>query len=72
MGIDRYLILIPTTLMASFAFMLPVATPPNAVVFSSGWVTIPQMARAGFALNILGVIVVPPLVYVLGRAVLGF
>ncbi len=71
-GIDPYLMLIPTTIMASFAFMLPVATPPNAVVFSSGWVTIPQMARAGIALDILGVIVVPPLVYLLGSAVLGF
>ncbi len=72
MGIAPYLILIPTTIMASFAFMLPVATPPNAVVFSSGWITIPQMARAGIALDLLGVAVIPPLVYLLGRAVLGF
>ncbi len=48
------LLMIPATLSASFAFMLPVATPPNAIVFSSGWVTIPQMSRAGVFLNITG------------------
>ena len=41
-------------LAASYAFMLPVATPPNAIVFSSRQVTIPQMAKAGLGLNILG------------------
>ena len=39
---------------ASYAFMLPVATPPNAIVYSSRCVSLPQMARAGFALNLLG------------------
>jgi Sodium:sulfate symporter transmembrane region. len=38
--------------------MLPVATPPNAIVFGSGLIRVPQMARAGFSLNILGIIVV--------------
>jgi sodium-dependent dicarboxylate transporter 2/3/5 len=40
---------------ASLAFMLPVATPPNAVVFGSGYVTVPQMARVGVVLNVLGI-----------------
>lgn len=44
----------PVTLAASCAFMLPIATPPNAIAFSSGYVSIPTMARTGFALNILG------------------
>ncbi len=46
-------LLVPATLAASCAFMLPVATPPNAIVYGSGCVTIPQMARAGIVLNLL-------------------
>jgi sodium-dependent dicarboxylate transporter 2/3/5 len=38
--------------------MLPVATPPNAIVFGSGLIKVPQMAKAGFLLNVLGIIVV--------------
>ena len=43
---------------ASCAFMLPVATPPNAIVFGSGLIKVPQMARAGFLLNLIGVFLV--------------
>ncbi|WOO42495.1 DASS family sodium-coupled anion symporter [Rubellicoccus peritrichatus] len=52
------LLLAPAALSASFAFMLPVATPPNAIVFGSGCVTIPQMVRSGLGLNIIGIILV--------------
>lgn len=65
LGQNPLLLLIPAAIAASCAFMLPVATPPNAIVFGSGYVTIPQMARSGMGLNILGIILVTILVYAL-------
>lgn len=56
---------VPAVLAASCAFMLPVATPPNAIVYSSEYVTIPRMARAGILLNILFVFLVSLIGYVL-------
>ncbi len=71
-GVHPYLLLIPVAVMASFAFTLPVATPPNAIVFSSGWITIPKMFRAGIVLDLLGLAVAPALVYLLGAKMFGF
>ncbi|NNJ64253.1 MAG: SLC13/DASS family transporter, partial [Xanthomonadales bacterium] len=51
-------LMVPAVLSASCAFMLPVATAPNAIVFGSGRVRIKQMARAGFMLNLLGAVVI--------------
>ena len=58
LGIAPITIIIPATIAASCAFMLPVATPPNAIVFGSGLLRIPQMARAGIWLNIIGIFVI--------------
>lgn len=56
--VHPYALMIAATLSASCAFMLPVATPPNAVVFSTGYIKINQMVRAGFFLNIISVVVI--------------
>ncbi|MCS1412149.1 MAG: Sodium-dependent dicarboxylate transporter SdcS [Verrucomicrobia subdivision 3 bacterium] len=63
LGIDPLLLMIPATISASCAFMLPVATPPNAIVFGGGRITVPQMARAGLAINFLGVLLVTFVTY---------
>jgi sodium-dependent dicarboxylate transporter 2/3/5 len=57
-GLDPAILMLPAALSASCAFMLPVATPPNAIVFGSGQLTVRQMARAGVGLNFLGAAVV--------------
>ena len=54
-GIDPILLAVPAALAASCAFMLPVATPPNAVVFASGYITIPQMIKAGVLVNLVAI-----------------
>ncbi len=71
LGQPPLLLAIPAVLAASCAFMLPVATPPNAIVFASGFLTIPQMARAGVWLNAIGVVVIIGLVYLLMEPVFG-
>jgi sodium-dependent dicarboxylate transporter 2/3/5 len=63
MGVHPYLLMMAGTVAASLAFMLPVATPPNAVVFSSGYITLPQMARTGFGMNLLGMVVTTIIIY---------
>ncbi|MCA9522787.1 MAG: SLC13/DASS family transporter [Myxococcales bacterium] len=68
MQLHPLLLMIPATLSASCAFMLPVATPPNAVVFGSGRVRIGEMARVGLALNLIGVVVITGLLFALAAA----
>ncbi len=54
LGVEVLVLIVPAAIAASCAFMLPVATPPHAVVFGSERITVPQMARAGVWLNIIG------------------
>ena len=65
LGIHPYLLMIAGTIAASLAFMLPVATPPNAVVFGSGYLSIPKMAKTGVGLDMLGIVVTTAIVYLL-------
>jgi sodium-dependent dicarboxylate transporter 2/3/5 len=58
LGLDPFLLVLPATIAASCAFMMPVATPPNAIVFGSGEVRIPHMAKAGVWLNLIGIALV--------------
>jgi solute carrier family 13 (sodium-dependent dicarboxylate transporter), member 2/3/5 len=57
LSLDPLLMCIPMAMASSCAFMLPISTPPNAIVFSSGHISINQMIRAGFILNILSVLI---------------
>ena len=56
-NVDPLIFALPATLAASCAFMLPVATPPNGIVYGSGYIRIPEMVKAGFVLNIIGIVV---------------
>jgi sodium-dependent dicarboxylate transporter 2/3/5 len=63
--------MIPATLSASCAFMMPVATPPNAIVFGSGRIKITEMVKVGFFINFIGVLIIGILFYTLGTGILG-
>jgi sodium-dependent dicarboxylate transporter 2/3/5 len=63
MGINPYLLLVGTTLAASCAFMLPVATPPNAVVFGSKLLNIADMVKAGILINLFSILLILLMVY---------
>ncbi|WP_309383367.1 SLC13 family permease [Cerasicoccus frondis] len=71
LGQSPLLLLAPAAMSASCAFMLPVATPPNAIVFGSGKVTIPEMVKGGFALNVMGIFIITALVYLILVPVFG-
>ena len=69
-SVDPLIFALPATLAASCAFMLPVATPPNGIVYGSGYIRIPEMVKAGFVLNIIGIaalsilaLIVAPIVF---------
>ncbi|RME85138.1 MAG: SLC13/DASS family transporter [Planctomycetota bacterium] len=70
--IQPLLLMVPATLSASCAFMLPVATMPNAIVFGTGWVPIQKMVKIGLIINLLGALVISLMVYFLGPLALGY
>jgi len=69
--VNPLVLMIPATLAASLAFMLPVATPPNAIIFGTGRLQIIDMVKTGFLLNLAGIIVVTLVTYFWGTQVFG-
>jgi sodium-dependent dicarboxylate transporter 2/3/5 len=63
LGVHPYILMVGATLAASCAFMLPVATPPNAVVFGSNYLKISDMVRVGILMNIISIIIIFLMVY---------
>lgn len=70
--VHPYILMVGATVAASCAFMLPVATPPNAVVFGSGYLRIPDMVRTGIWMNIISIIILTLIVYWLLPLLWGF
>ncbi|SVA49506.1 uncharacterized protein METZ01_LOCUS102360 [marine metagenome] len=70
-GTHPLLLMIPAAISASCAFMMPVATPPNAIVFGSGRISVAEMVRIGIFLNLIGVLVITAIVLLVGTTVFG-
>jgi sodium-dependent dicarboxylate transporter 2/3/5 len=70
-GTHPLLLMIPATISASCAFMMPVATPPNAIVFGSERLSVGEMVRIGIFLNLIGVVVITAIVLAVGTTVFG-
>ena len=58
-----YILMVAASVSASCAFMLPVATPPNAIVFGSGYLKMPDMVKKGFLLNLISIVIIALMVY---------
>lgn len=71
LGVDPLVLAVPVAIAASLAFMLPVATPPNAIVFGSGLVEMTDMMRVGIRLNVVSVLIVTAATFLLAVPVLG-
>ena len=65
-GMDPILLALPVTLASNCSFMLPIATPPNAIVFSTGHLQVRQMIRSGWAMNIIAIVILIIITQLLG------
>ncbi len=70
-GTDPLLLMLPCTFSSSLGFMMPSGTAPNAIVFSTGHLTVRYMARVGFALNLVSIVVVTGMTFLLAGPVFG-
>ena len=66
-GINPIMLMIPATMSASMAFMLPVATPPNAIIFGTGRISVSTMARTGLLINLVGALIISLMMYFWGE-----
>jgi sodium-dependent dicarboxylate transporter 2/3/5 len=71
LGMNPYVLIIACTLAASSAYMMPVGTPPNAIVFGTGLIRMPQMMKAGFWLNLAGILIIVALSWLFITPLLG-
>lgn len=71
MGVHPYELMIPATLAASCGFMLPVATPPNAIVFATGRLSVREMARAGILMDLVAMMTIAGYFWLVGGALIG-
>jgi sodium-dependent dicarboxylate transporter 2/3/5 len=72
LDVHPFTLMVGITVAASCAFMLPVATPPNAIVFGSGYLKIPDMMRTGILMNVISVILITLITYYLLPLLWGF
>ena len=71
MGLLPFVLCVPTVVAASCAFMMPAATPPNAIIVGANYLTIPQMVKAGFALNLIATLLITILTFLVLRPFFG-
>jgi sodium-dependent dicarboxylate transporter 2/3/5 len=71
MGLSPLTLCVPAAVAASCAFMMPAATPPNAIVFGTGYITIPQMVKAGFFIGIMAVVIISIFTFAVIRPLFG-
>ncbi|BFL78142.1 hypothetical protein SKB0068_09140 [Staphylococcus hominis subsp. novobiosepticus] len=71
-GVHPMLLMVPAAMAANCAYMLPVGTPPNAIIFGSGKLSIKEMAKVGVWVNLISAVIIIVVVYFLMPYILGF